>query len=508
MLKSIYLSNFKAFGGCQKIPIAPLTIIFGPNTSGKSSIIHSLLLANHACTDGSWDAHTTRIGGESVDLGGFAQYIHQHDTSRMLEYGVEFAPLENSALSSPSSDINCKPSTYTINASIGHTTAQTLNGKRPEVLEFKIKADNFRILQGNISSDGNIAISGIDFFFLNNREFILGAGSDDDEFAVVPKSFFKDLPKCNCTLNFKGLIPHPVETDSLHRDMLRSLSEDPTTFGELARSKYGASPNSPQLDGVLCQLPDDRVYKNRLVLDLFIEDFGNQLAQVFNDVQYLGPLRYMPPRHFFGPDDQDRNWRSGGGNHWNRLRNDSNLLAKTNAAIKAIKMPYRLLARELADREFPNESVWRELCLVDEQKGGVIVSHRDVGTGVSQVLPVIALALGSQKQTIAIEQPELHLHPAAQSELADIFIESALGPNRNTLILETHSEHLMLRLLRRVREATEGALPKIKPEHISVLYVEPTSSGSVVKPMPVTSDGDFDVPWPGGFFTERFQDLP
>jgi AAA15 family ATPase/GTPase len=78
---------------------------------------------------------------------------------------------------------------------------------------------------------------------------------------------------------------------------------------------------------------------------------------------------------------------------------------------------------------------------------------------VSQVLPVLVAAYASQGSILAMEQPEIHLHPALQAELGDVFIESALGPRGNTFILETHSEHLILRLLRRIRETTNGELP-------------------------------------------------
>ena len=85
------------------------------------------------------------------------------------------------------------------------------------------------------------------------------------------------------------------------------------------------------------------------------------------------------------------------------------------------------------------------------------------------------------------------------------------GDRKNTFLLETHSEHLILRILRRIRETTEGnnkGLPPIQPKDVSVLYLQPGSKGSEVIELPVTPDGDFDRPWPGGFFAERFQDLP
>ena len=96
--------------------------------------------------------------------------------------------------------------------------------------------------------------------------------------------------------------------------------------------------------------------------------------------------------------------------------------------------------------------------------------------------------------------------------MGDLFIESALGERKNTFLLETHSEHLILRILRRVRETTAGTLLEgsqpVRPEDVSVLYVQPGPNGAEVIELPVTPDGDFDRPWPGGFFAERFKDLP
>ena len=146
-----------------------------------------------------------------------------------------------------------------------------------------------------------------------------------------------------------------------------------------------------------------------------------------------------------------------------------------------------------------------------DKRTDTTVSHRDVGIGISQVLPVLVTAYASKNNIISIEQPEIHLHPALQAELGDIFIESALGERKNTFILETHSEHLILRIMRRMRETfskelPEG-LPEIKPQDVLILYVEPDGSQSIVREMPLNERGELVKAWPGGFFEEGLREV-
>jgi hypothetical protein len=69
----------------------------------------------------------------------------------------------------------------------------------------------------------------------------------------------------------------------------------------------------------------------------------------------------------------------------------------------------------------------------------------------------------------------------------------------------------MLRILRRIRETSEKTLPKeiapVKPSDVAVLYIEPTTEGAQAVEIPVTQDGDFQRPWPRGFFAERVKEL-
>ena len=105
----------------------------------------------------------------------------------------------------------------------------------------------------------------------------------------------------------------------------------------------------------------------------------------------------------------------------------------------------------------------------------------------------------------------LYTSEALQAELGDVFIESALGENKNTFLLETHSEHLILRILRRIRETTRGKLPEgmvgITPDDVAVLYVEPGNDGATVRELRIDSQGRFLDDWPNGFFEDRLDEL-
>ena len=148
------------------------------------------------------------------------------------------------------------------------------------------------------------------------------------------------------------------------------------------------------------------------------------------------------------------------------------------------------------------------LRLVDTRTG-IDASLRDVGFGISQVLPIVVQSRLSEKKTLLIEQPEIHLHPAHQAELGDLFIRSAKEQG-NTLLLETHSEHLLLRIMRRMRETSTGKLPEgaieVRPEDVAVLFVESDGSQSIVREMPLNERGELVKAWPGGFFEEGLRE--
>jgi hypothetical protein len=241
-------------------------------------------------------------------------------------------------------------------------------------------------------------------------------------------------------------------------------------------------------------------------------------------VNYLPPFRPYPPREFLissrdygfpgeGVKDEFRGWTG-----------DSAALATANewlASPDRLKTSYELRAESYVRAASSDENGPTHIDRIGlyDKARDMFLSFRDVGVGISQVIPVLltALSIGSKSdediysQMLVIEQPELHLHPALQAELADLFLIRALGEIRSTTILETHSEHLLLRVMRRVRETHLGTLPPeippVKASDVAILYVENLGERSVVREMPLNERGELVFDWPGGFFEEGLREV-
>lgn len=130
--------------------------------------------------------------------------------------------------------------------------------------------------------------------------------------------------------------------------------------------------------------------------------------------------------------------------------------------------------------------------LVKPREKGRAATLADVGYGVSQVLPLLLQdAKGGSKRDLLVYQPEAHLHPLAQSRLADVFVSSVMRGSR--IYVETHSEHLVLRL----QTLIAGGV--IDPERVRVHCVEHDGKKSNIYPMTFDAKGIPKTPWPKGF---------
>jgi predicted ATPase len=139
---------------------------------------------------------------------------------------------------------------------------------------------------------------------------------------------------------------------------------------------------------------------------------------------------------------------------------------------------------------------------------GHYVSIRDVGFGISQILPLVAQLVVAKNSIITIEQPESQIHPQMQAKFADLVVES-MTKNGNQVLVETHSEHIILRLLRRLRESAKRPETErsLQASDVGVLYVSPSPNGSNINRIEISDNGQILSPWPGGFFPERVAEI-
>ncbi len=165
---------------------------------------------------------------------------------------------------------------------------------------------------------------------------------------------------------------------------------------------------------------------------------------------------------------------------------------------------------------------------LEKRSGASDLHPQDVGEGITQIIPVL-VALQHAK-LVLLEQPELHLHPSVAARIADVLLDARISgkeleknefeafdwnssdadPKWPTLI-ETHSEHLILRLLRRIRQTTDGDrpdhIPPVKPDDVCVLWVDNLGDGTKYTRLRINGAGEFIDRWPEGFFREREEDL-
>ena len=564
-LHALRVGNFKAFADTQRIPIKPITLIFGPNSAGKSSFIHSLALAHEAQFGrekrslSRLDVHHTDVGGSSIDLGGFRQYVHRGQLNKRVEWGAE---LKVSSLTDSKdqrlAQLLASVDTVSINIALGielDDQDRPKSGAAPRVDAIEIAGDGTELLRmSRRRADGHGSSLRLDRL-----------ASDHPVFRQVLKAIVESATTSE-EMRPEDFVGANEAIAELLPDLLIRVDQFFPTAVDLPKA------DSAELSPVNMLFPiskgnrkEDiaqavRFYLPRTLNDL-IKGLADTLAAELKQLQYLGPLRSFPPRHLAFAEHEDANWYAGGGYAWDVVRRDDIVREAVNGWLGSskLKTPYKLVVRSLvaadqmkdplatglesiaddddamylgsvdkdgfvmhhyppredarpffqdadASAELLAKAVEssdidriRELVLVD-QRTNTVVTHRDVGIGISQVLPVLVMAYGSQGKLLAMEQPEIHLHPALQAELADVFIETALGQRKNTFILETHSEHLILRLLRRIREG------KITPDDVGVVYVEPLARGSRFIELRIDDEGDFIDEWPGGFFEESFHE--
>ncbi|MBW2345809.1 MAG: DUF3696 domain-containing protein [Deltaproteobacteria bacterium] len=438
MLTTLSLKNFKSWEVIQDMHLAPITGLFGTNSSGKTSLIQFFLMLKQT-VDSPDRAQVLNLGDERslVSLGTFRDVIHQHTEPGHLSCRFSWTLPKEMKIRDP-----------------GQKNVTLFTGKE---MEFGVE----------------ITENGAGRVIVNNLEYGFGGY----HFTLKRKS---------------------------EKEKKYELSTHPETFSfQRTRGRPWGLP-----DPVKCYGFPDQVkayYQNAG----FLADFELAFEQMFSRIYYLGPLREYPKRQYTWAGSQPADMGERG------EKSIDALLASRERGEKISRGKGR---KRLTIEEYV--AWWlRELKLIEDFSVKAITEDSnlyqvwvrktarsskvlitDVGFGVSQLLPVLVLCYYvPEGATVLLEQPELHLHPSVQSGLADVFIDVA--KNRNVqIILESHSEHLLRRLQRRIAEE------KICGDDVSLYFCDISRGISKLVPLELDLYGNIQN-WPEGFFGDDLTEM-
>lgn len=516
MLTAITLQNFKGIGAePMRVPVKPLTILFGANSIGKSTIVQAVHYAREILERNNLDPDRTIAGGSAVDLGGFHSLVHNHDLDNqiILRFDLDLSETDLPTyryhlLEEPPFDW----SSWTRTAWVELVIQWSYSLRRPVLVSYQTALNDVPVAKIETALDEVNVIAAYNLkhdYFRTDEDSQqaqsevpttqeVEAGSDEAEWSLITlKNLTGSLPNWGASL--------------LVADQGNPEAYDPAHFS--------------------------------VIFSQLLVGPGELLRNLLRRFRYLGPLRRTLPRSHRRTLTPDESLWADGTAAWDILANASqDFLSEVNTWLADAKRLHTGFSVRLNKfRRIPAESplftelflalrsetffedydisyfekerdrheVEEQLVIIDESRSLEVQPH-DIGVGISQVIPVVVAALNTQDGIVAIEQPELHLHPAVQAELGDLFIESALGSRGNIALVETHSEHLILRVLRRIRESSANKndlTPPVTPDDLSLLFVGNRQTGTNIQALRTDKRGRIIDRVPGGFFEEDFEEL-
>jgi hypothetical protein len=522
-ITAITIENFKGIRRPIRIELKPITLLFGPNSAGKSTIVQALHYAREIFERQNVNPDRTILGGDSIDLGGFESLVYEHNLRLpiILRFDLDLSQEE---LPSYFSFTNDEDDIWPLdNVESGWVKVTIMWSKllgKPLLTEYETGMNHHPVARISCTDDGNqvfISYLNFDHPFLYEGEHAFPR----EEHTMLIENLFND------GLKSRGKITIDSNDVFIPLDTRNVLPRWEKPFVIIEEQYTGND------------MEDVRFYYNQAVnlLSSGIVGPGELVRDALRKLCYIGPLRRVPARgHKPATSPDASRWSDGLAAYDTLFYAEETLIEKVNEWLtekERLNSGYSLQRKEyweletsnplavailkgrILDEEIDfaqilkNQPIKRRLLIRDEARN-IELEPPDIGVGITQVLPVVVAALHHKTGLVAVEQPELHIHPAFQVALGDIFIEQVRKHVDLKFILETHSEHLMLRFLRRIRETGEQEAPPdrvLHPGELAVYFFEQGEEGISCLPIRVDEEGDFVDRWPHGFFAERAQEL-
>ena len=454
---SLYLGNFKGFSedNAKKdntINIKPITLIYGPNSYGKSSILQSLLLLNQTVNQGGdYRDVCLLLNGETanVRLGEFRDFLNMN----------------------------------------AHNKEVTIELSLP--WDHYVVEDNAKILNDII-------------------DITLKEEEDDEKTQTAALQDTSRLTKLYFSYHFglcnnKIIMPQvDIYAEQLDYENIDNIKEYPKKLWCSLKKKQDSKKNNEiyeienlneEIFGSFDNIKEIKKFSFFKFEELLQNNPFEQVEETIKDIIYVSSFR-KPPERYYVPENNTRRYVGKNGEHTAEILYDSEVNKDINKWLK------KIAGYELVDKNTNKNAKVNSISLNDRATHINSINLIDLGSGIAQVLPIITQAFKSENDIILIEEPEIHLHPKAQAVLGEMFAKAAQHKG-NTFIIETHSENLMLRLGKLIRK---GELSK---DDVSIIYVNKDDTGSHCIPLILDDEGDIvninEIP--GGFFDESFEEL-
>jgi hypothetical protein len=552
MIVAIEIENFKGIGESQRIEFAPLTLVFGANSSGKSTIIHALHFFREVLETGNGDVDEVRATNGELRLGGFKNLVHLHEEKdRKIRIRVDFKLGDNYRLyrRMPNlkrlADIDFKEpllqdfTTIGVEILVGTHFGVDYEITNPLVERLNLYLDN-SLLVGSQAT--GCTISGGDEGTVAN---LCEINLEHPSFNRIDNKSIASVIAEKC-----GYDRERFEYDPVNDEYGRGVVSD--TLGAIPTSESIVNSNS--LDETDAD-EDLAAYYRRTLAERFIQffvatiiDSTDHSIRLLSSLGHLGPIREIPERTRRLSFKTNRHSWYRGQAAWQRLlefdptfglmehKGDSRYGHYGHYELdlsRILGAPYII---ERIGLWSTSEGYWSggntsgaERCnleiILRDTRTHALVSLEDVGVGISQVIPVVVAAQDTTIPILFVEQPELHLHPKQQAMLGDLFAWETDNRCRHfaprgvglaeerTIVVETHSELFLLRLLRRIRETNNANelrntdAPSLRSKDLKIYAVESNQDGTIFRCLPVSNSGDLIGGWPEGFFDERMDEV-
>jgi hypothetical protein len=490
------IQNFKSFAKLNTIRVAPITLIYGQNSAGKSSITQALRLLLQSFRSNQPDFKLL-LNGELLELGLPETFFHKGKLEKPIVYYFE-GPLNKA----PSDD--SLPSTLREEmkrySRLGIYLSYVYLKKTDQIYSVQLDRVDYIFIAEGGALTGRFALKRVAAkdpgFELEGNASIKNLAS----YLWIRRRFFEEQKSAR---KDAGENRRSVNKEFTKSDVIKFLGA--AKFGQrFIGANIPINVNSPLPELVLDGQSRDEIH---WFIFSQLSSLNRPIHRILTNFLHIAGLRNSPQRHYgFGADSE---FVGRSGEHTAAvLYRRTGSMTKMNRWFKLLELPYRI------DVEPINHPLAGEMIIIKlkDVRNGAVVTPSDVGVGISQVLPLLTQGMADQEprskkkienilRVRCVEQPELHLHPKLQANLADFFIESTRTSGNLRWLLETHSESLMLRLQRRIKE---GA---IEANNISVNYVNSsTGGGSKISELRLDSAGQFMDEWPEGFFEEGFNE--